>query len=125
MKFLEMSPDLSILNVFHPPFTVIVVLLLPLIWISRKFAKKIEKSLMYAFYIMFILPVAYCYFLICEGFVFVPCYIYGIVYLARIRFWQKLVVWIFAGPFILLFQSMRGSWSFFNTSLEFPEAHLI
>ena len=113
------------MNIFHPPFTTIPVLLLPFIFVSVKFARSAAKILMYVFYIVFILPIAYVYFLVCEAIAFVPCYVYGTVFLGMTKNWQKFTIWIFTGPFILCFQILRGSIYCIIESCEYPEAHLL
>ena len=125
IKFWEFSPDYSILTVLYTPFTVFAVLLLPFIFASRTFARKAGTVLMYAFYTIFILPIAYCYFLVCEAIFFVPCYLRGVISIATAKIWPKLIVWIVFGPLILLLGIFRGSYHFFRNMLEFPEHHLI
>ena len=80
---------------------------------------------MYVFYIAFILPIAYCYFLVCEAIAFLPCYIYGSVFLGMTKNWRKFTIWIFAGPLILCYQILRGSAYCILESLQYPEAHLL
>lgn len=97
-KFMLIDENYSILTVFYPPFTALIVPLLPFVFASQEFARKASKVLMYVFYIIFILPFAYCYFLIVEAIIFVPCYFTALISLASTKFWAKFLLMIFFAP---------------------------
>ena len=74
---------------------------------------------------MIILPLTVVYFLVCDAILFLPCYIVGIVVTIVLKDWKRLIIWLFLGPFILLFELARGLLHCIKKCLEFPDRHFV